>query len=63
MRFEWESIQSEDSAASDITRRWHTLMRLRHEAEIKNLSTGLPFKRRLFRLAEQAATSYFEANY
>jgi len=60
---EWEHIQADSSDAKDITGRWHTLMRLRHEAETKNLATGLPFKRRLFRLAEQAANTYFEANY
>jgi hypothetical protein len=60
---EWEDMQTEDSDARAITRRWHTLMRLRHEAETKNLAIGLPLKRRLFRLAEQTATTYFETNY
>ena len=60
---EWEDIQTTGIGAREITRRWHTIMRLRHEAETKNLSMGLPFKKRLFRLAEQAASSYFEANY
>jgi hypothetical protein len=60
---EWEDIQADGSEAREITRRWHTLMRLRHEAETKNLTTGLPVNRRLFRLAEQAAAAYFESNY
>ena len=61
--FEWESIDAEPMKAPEITRRWHTLMRVRHEAEMKSIGDGLPFDRRLFRLAEQAAESYFKTNY
>jgi hypothetical protein len=61
--FEWETIQLKSGDAQEITRRWHTLMRLRHEAETKHLSMGLPIKKRLFDLAERAAGSYFEINY
>ena len=60
-RFEWESIQADEAGgAREITRRWHVLMKLRHEAEQKNLPNGLPFKKGLFTLAEQEAAAYLE---
>jgi hypothetical protein len=61
--FEWEEdIQSQAVGAADIRRRWHRLMRLRHEAETAALgSVNLPRKPRLFALAEAAATSYFHS--
>jgi hypothetical protein len=45
---EWEDIQLGSFDAREITRRWHTLMKLRHEAETKNLTIGLPVNRRIF---------------
>ncbi|HEY3910008.1 MAG TPA: hypothetical protein VGM07_08965 [Stellaceae bacterium] len=60
---EWEDIQLGTFEAREITRRWHTLMKLRHEAETKTLTVALPVKPRIFRLAEQAAATYFETNY
>jgi hypothetical protein len=55
--FESEHIQSESGDAQEIARRWHSLMRLRHEAETKNLTTGLPFKKGLFGLAKRRQVS------
>jgi hypothetical protein len=60
---EWEDLQVHSVEAKEITRRWHTLMRLRHEAETKNVTVGLPVKRRLFLMAEASAASYIEATY
>ena len=60
---EWENIQLGTFDAREITRRWHTLMKLRHEAETKTLTVALPVNPRIFRLAEQAAATYFETNY
>jgi len=48
---EWEDIRA-------IVRRWHRLMTLRHEAEQAHLPSGLPFKSRLYRLADEEATTY-----
>ena len=60
----WEDIQADEAGgAREITRRWHTLMKLRYEAERKSLPGGLPFKKKLFRLAEIEAAAYFESAY
>jgi hypothetical protein len=63
--FEWEEdVQAQPGEAADIRRRWHKLMRLRHEAETASLAgVNLPRKQRLFKLAEAAAAAYFETNY
>jgi hypothetical protein len=63
--FEWEEyVQTQAADAADIRVRWHRLMRLRHEAETASLAgVTLPQKRRLFLLAESAASAYFKATY
>jgi hypothetical protein len=60
---EWEDIRGDGSDAKDINRRRGTLMRLKHEAETKNMTVSLPMKPALFRLAERAAATYFETVY
>ena len=59
--FEWEEeVQSPSANAKDVRRRWHRLLRRRHEAESTSLgAVTLPEKPRLFRLAQEAAATYF----
>jgi len=61
---EWEDIQSDRAGGPEaIVRHWHRLMTLRHEAEQAHLPGGLPFKSRLFRLADDEATTYISMLY
>jgi hypothetical protein len=61
---EWEDIQADRAGGLDtIVRRWHRLMTLRHEAEQAHLPGGLPFKSRLFRLADQDGITYLNTRY
>ncbi len=60
---EWESIQAEDIPSREITRRWHTLMKLRHDAETKHQPGSIPYKKALYLLAERAAADYFQIYY
>jgi hypothetical protein len=61
---EWEDIQADRAGGPEaIVQRWHRLMTLRHEAEKAHLPGGLPFKSRLFRLADSDANTYFIKRY
>ena len=64
-QFEWEEdVNSANATAQGVRRRWHKLLRLQHEAETADMAAaGLPRKERLFKLAEEAAASYLEANF
>jgi hypothetical protein len=61
---EWEDIQADRAGGAEvIVHRWHRLMTLRHEAEQAHLPGGLPFKSRLFTLADEDATTYLSVRY
>jgi hypothetical protein len=57
---EWEEIVAGRVEEAEITRRRHKLMMLRHEADLKNLPNGLPERKKLMKLAEADAASYFK---
>ncbi len=61
---EREDIQADRAGGPEaIVRHWHRLMTLRHEAEQAHLPGGLPFKSRLFRLADRDSDAYFKVRY
>jgi hypothetical protein len=41
-------------------KRWHTLMKLQHDAETKNFPNGLPFRQSDFNEAETETEDYFK---
>jgi hypothetical protein len=57
---EWEDIFAGRVDEGEIAKRRHTMMRLRHDADVKNLPNGLPVKMKLFKLAEADAAAYFQ---
>jgi hypothetical protein len=59
-QIEWEDIRAGGLAESEITRRRHKVMMLRHAADLKNLPNGLPVRKSLLRLAEVDANAYFK---
>jgi hypothetical protein len=61
-QLEWEDIFAGRLDESEINKRRHAMMKLRHEAEVKNLPTGLPVRKVLFRLAEADAAAYFRSS-
>ncbi len=62
-QMEWEDIYGGKLDEDEINRRRHRLMKLRHEAEVKNLPDGLPLKKSLLRLAEMEAATYVENSF
>ncbi|HUB11704.1 MAG TPA: hypothetical protein VMB34_07075 [Acetobacteraceae bacterium] len=58
-QMEWEDIYAGRLDENEINKRRHAMMKLRHEAEVKNLPNGLPVRSKLFRLAEDDAAAYF----
>jgi hypothetical protein len=62
-QMEWEDIYGGKLDEDDIKRRRHRLMKLRHEAAIKNLPDGLPLNKSLFRLAEIEAAAYIKKSF
>ena len=58
-QMEWEDIYAGRLDEGEIAKRRHAMMKLRHDAEVKNLPTGLPVRTALFRLAEADAAAYF----
>jgi len=62
-QMEWEDIFAGRIDEDSINSRRHKLMKLRHEADAKNLPTGLPVRKRLFELAEMDAKAYFISTY
>ena len=62
--FEWERIFAAQLTNEEITERWRTLMKLRHDTEVEHFPTGdLPERSDLMRLAEQTAIAHFEARF
>jgi hypothetical protein len=60
-QMEWEEIYTGALAESEITRRRHKVMMLRHAADLKNLPNGLPMRKSIFKLAEADADAYFRS--
>ncbi len=59
-QMEWEDIYAGRLDEGEIAKRRHAMMKLRHDAEVKNLPSGLPVRKALFRLAEADAAAYFK---
>lgn len=62
-QMEWEDIFAGRIDEAEITKRRHALMLRRHEADVKNLPGGLRQSKRLLKLAEQEAMTYFKSVY
>jgi hypothetical protein len=62
-QMEWEDIFAGKLDEAEIGRRRHKLMKLRFEAEQKNLPNGLPVRRDLLNLAKQDAATYIKARF
>lgn len=62
-QMEWEDIFAGRLDEIEIARRRHAMMKLRHDADVKNLPNGLPVRKVLFALAEADAAAYFESTY
>jgi hypothetical protein len=56
---EWEDIFAGRLDEAEISKRRHKMMKLRHDADVKNLPNGLPARKSLLRLAEADAAAYF----
>ncbi len=56
---EWEDIFAGRLDEAEIIKRRHKLMKLRHDADVKNLPNGLPMRKDLLTLAEAEAHAYF----
>jgi hypothetical protein len=59
-QMEWEDIFAGRLDEGEITKRRHKLMKLRHDADVKNLPNGLPVRKVLLKLAEANAAAYFK---
>jgi hypothetical protein len=59
-QMEWEDIFAGRLDEGEIAKRRHSMMKLRLEADVKNLPNGLPVRKALFRLAEADAAVYFK---
>lgn len=60
---EWEDIFAGRLDEAEITKRRHSLMVRRHEADVKNLPGGLKQRKSLLKLAEAEAKTYIETVY
>jgi hypothetical protein len=58
-QMEWEDIFAGRLDEAEISKRRHKMMKLRHDADVKNLPNGLPARKSLLRLAEADAAAYF----
>jgi hypothetical protein len=60
-QMEWEDIFAGRLDETEIIKRRHKLMTLRHDADLKNLPNALPIKAKLLKLAKADAAAYFKA--
>jgi hypothetical protein len=59
----WEDVRAGRFDEHELKTRRHTLMKLRHETEVKALPNGLPLRKKPFELAETDAFAYFNVTY
>jgi hypothetical protein len=60
---EWEDIFAGRLDDVEINKRRHKLMKLREDADAKNLPNGLPDRKDFLKLAEDKAAAYFKNTY